>query len=98
GGSPKIETVLKNGQSILVQVTKNPIGAKGARPTQAVSVTGRFVVMVPTQPKTYGIAKRLPDDERKRLRKVLEGIRPENAGLLFRAAGEGAAARDRAAG
>ena len=92
GGSPKIETVLKNGQSILVQVTKNPIGAKGARLTQDVSLAGRFVVMVPNQPKTYGISKRLPDDERKRLRKVLEGIRPENAGLIVRTAAEGATA------
>ena len=92
GGSPKIETALKNGQSILVQVTKNPIGAKGARLTQDVSLAGRFVVMVPNQPKTYGISKRLPDDERKRLRKVLEGIRPDNAGLIVRTAAEGATA------
>ncbi len=94
GGSPKIEAVLKNGQSILVQVTKNPIGAKGARLTQDVSLAGRFVVMVPNQPKTYGISKRLPDDERKRLRKVLEGIRPENAGLIVRTAAEGATAEE----
>ncbi len=89
-GAPKIEKALKNGQAILVQVTKNPIGAKGARLTQDVSLAGRFVVMVPNQPKTYGISKRLPDDERKRLRKVLEGIRPENAGLIVRTAAEGA--------
>ncbi len=88
--APKIEKVLKNGQSILVQVTKNPIGAKGARLTQEVSLAGRFVVMVPGQPQTYGISKRLPDDERKRLRKVLEGIRPEDAGLIVRTAAEGA--------
>jgi ribonuclease E len=73
-----------------VQVTKNPIGAKGARLTQEVSLAGRFVVMVPNQPATYGISKRLPDDERRRLRKVLEGIRPENAGLIVRTAAEGA--------
>ena len=90
GAAPKIEKVLKNGQSILVQVTKNPIGAKGARLTQDVSLAGRFVVMVPNQPKTYGISKRLPDDERKRLRKVLEGIRPTDAGLIVRTAAEGA--------
>ncbi|MGZ6887943.1 MAG: Rne/Rng family ribonuclease [Acidimicrobiia bacterium] len=89
-GAPKIEKALKNGQSILVQVTKNPIGAKGARLTQDVSLAGRFVVMVPGQPKTYGISKRLPDDERKRLRKVLEGIRPDDAGLIVRTAAEGA--------
>ena len=87
---PKIERLLKNGQPVLVQVTKNPIGAKGARLTQEVSLAGRFVVMVPGQPQTYGISKRLPDDERKRLRKVLEGIRPESAGLIVRTAAEGA--------
>jgi ribonuclease E len=87
---PKIERLLKNGQPVLVQVTKNPIGAKGARLTQEVSLAGRFVVMVPNQPATYGISKRLPDDERRRLRKVLEGIRPENAGLIVRTAAEGA--------
>ena len=92
GGAPKIESALKNGQSILVQVTKNPIGAKGARLTQDVSLAGRFVVMVPNQPTTYGISKRLPDDERKRLRKVLEGIRPTDAGLIVRTAAEGATA------
>ncbi|MGZ6964080.1 MAG: Rne/Rng family ribonuclease [Acidimicrobiia bacterium] len=87
---PKIERLLKNGQPVLVQVTKNPIGAKGARLTQEVSLAGRFVVMVPGQPTTYGISKRLPDDERRRLRKVLEGMRPENAGLIVRTAAEGA--------
>jgi ribonuclease E len=87
---PKIERLLKNGQAVLVQVTKNPIGATGARLTQEVSLAGRFVVMVPNQPATYGISKRLPDDERRRLRKVLEGIRPENAGLIVRTAAEGA--------
>ncbi len=92
GGPPKIEKVLKNGQAILVQVTKNPIAHKGARLTQDVSLAGRFVVMVPNQPTTYGISKRLPDDERKRLRKVLEGIRPTDAGLIVRTAAEGATA------
>jgi ribonuclease E len=87
---PKIERLLKNGQMILVQVTKNPIGHKGARLTQEVSLAGRFVVMVPGQPKTYGISKRLPDDERKRLRRVLDGIKPEDAGLIVRTAAEGA--------
>ncbi|HEY7439517.1 MAG TPA: Rne/Rng family ribonuclease, partial [Acidimicrobiia bacterium] len=87
---PKIERLLKNGQTVVVQVTKNPIGAKGARLTQEVSLAGRFVVMVPGQPNTYGISKRLPDDERRRLRKVLEGIRPPNAGLIVRTAAEGA--------
>ena len=89
---PRIEQLLKNGQSVIVQVTKNPIGAKGARLTQEVSLAGRFVVMVPGQPDTYGISKRLPDDERKRLRRVLEGLRPKDAGLIVRTAAEGATA------
>jgi ribonuclease E len=87
---PRIERVLRNGQSIIVQVTKNPIGHKGARLTQEVSLAGRFVVMVPGQPQTYGISKRLPDDERKRLRRVLDRLRPNDAGLIVRTAAEGA--------
>ncbi|MCZ7526993.1 MAG: Rne/Rng family ribonuclease [Acidimicrobiia bacterium] len=89
---PRIERLLKNGQSILVQVTKNPIGHKGARLTQEVSLAGRFVVMIPGQPQTYGISKRLPDDERKRLRRILEDLRPADAGLIVRTAAEGATA------
>ena len=92
GDQPKIERLLKNGQMVTVQVTKNPIGAKGARLTQEVSLAGRFVVMVPGQPSTYGISKRLPDDERKRLRQILEGLRPPDAGLIVRTAAEGASA------
>jgi ribonuclease E len=91
---PRIERLLKNGQSVMVQVTKNPIGAKGARLTQEVSLAGRFVVMVPGHPDTYGISKRLPDDERKRLRRILEGLRPPDAGLIVRTAAEGASAEE----
>ena len=91
---PKIEKLLKNGQNVLVQVTKNPIGAKGARLTQEVSLAGRFVVLVPNQPQTYGISKRMPDDERKRMRKVLDGLRPPDAGLIVRTAAEGATAEE----
>ena len=93
GNKPKIERMLKNGQMITVQVTKNPIAHKGARLTQEVSLAGRFLVMVPDEPETYGISKRLPDDERKRLRKVLDGIRPDDAGLIVRTAAEGATQR-----
>ena len=64
GNKPKIERALKNGQMITVQVTKNPIAHKGARLTQEVSLAGRFLVMVPNEPDTYGISKRLPDGER----------------------------------
>jgi ribonuclease E len=91
---PPIEQLLKNGQTVIVQVTKNPIGAKGARLTQEVSLAGRFVVMVPGQPNTYGISKRLPDDERKRLRRILEEVRPKDCGLIVRTAAEGAAAEE----
>ncbi|HEY5172462.1 MAG TPA: Rne/Rng family ribonuclease [Acidimicrobiia bacterium] len=90
GEKPRIERVLRNGQAIIVQVTKNPIAHKGARLTQEVSLAGRFVVMVPGQPQTYGISKRLPDDERKRLRRVLDRLRPVDAGLIVRTAAEGA--------
>jgi ribonuclease E len=90
GEKPRIERALRNGQAIIVQVTKNPIGHKGARLTQEVSLAGRFVVMVPGQPETYGISKRLPDDERKRLRRILDHLRPDDAGLIVRTAAEGA--------
>jgi ribonuclease E len=85
----RIEQVLKNRQLVLCQVTKNPIGSKGARLTQDVSIPGRFVVLVPNS-DTYGISKRLGDDERKRLRKILDEIRPEKHGLIVRTAAEGA--------
>jgi ribonuclease E len=91
---PRIEQLLKNGQNVLVQVTKNPIGAKGARLTQEVSLAGRFVVLVPNQPQTYGISKRMPDDERRRLRKVLDNLRPPDAGLIVRTAAEGATSEE----
>jgi ribonuclease E len=92
GKRPKIERMLRNGQSVVVQVTKNPIGTKGARLTQEVSLAGRFVVMIPNQPGTYGISKRLSDDERKRLRKILDEIRPAENGLIVRTAADGASA------
>ena len=76
---------------MLCQVTKNPIGTKGARLTQEVSLPGRFVVLIPNS-DTYGISKRLPDEERKRLRRILDEIRPEGQGLIVRTAAEGATA------
>src|SRR6185312_14664824 len=90
GNKPKIERMLKNGQMITVQVTKNPIAHKGARLTQEVSLAGRFLVMVPGEPDTYGISKRLPDDERnvRRLRSQWEQIgqlrdKSKSAKLLY---------------
>ena len=87
----RIEHLLRPGQSILCQVTKNPIGTKGARLTQEVSLPGRFVVLVPNS-ATYGISKRLPDEERKRLRRILDDVRPEGHGLIVRTAAQGASA------
>ncbi|MBP7928882.1 MAG: Rne/Rng family ribonuclease [Acidimicrobiia bacterium] len=94
GQAPPIEGLLRNGQQVLVQVTKNPIDAKGARLTGAVSQAGRFVVLLPGQPDTFGLSKRLPQQERRRLRKVLERIKPDDAGLIIRTAAEGASAEE----
>ncbi len=85
----RIEQLLKTGQTVLCQVTKNPIGTKGARLTQEVSLPGRFVVLIPGS-DTYGISKRLADDERKRLRRILDEVRPPGHGLIVRTAAEGA--------
>ena len=87
GKNPRIEDILKNKQMILCQVTKNPIAHKGARLTQEVSLPGRFVVLIPNS-KTYGISKRLPDDVRKRLRNILDRVKPEEHGLIVRTAAE----------
>ncbi len=89
GGQARIEQLLRPKQMIVCQVTKNPIGAKGARLTQEVSLPGRFVVLVPNS-STYGISKRLSDDERKRLRAILDKIKPAEHGLIVRTAAEGA--------
>ncbi|MEA3077734.1 MAG: ribonuclease [Actinomycetota bacterium] len=87
--SLKIEQMLRAGQSIVCQVTKNPIGTKGARLTQEVSLPGRFIVLIPNS-DTYGISKRLSDDERKRLRRILDEVKPEHHGVIVRTAAEGA--------
>ena len=84
---PRIEQMLRSKQLIVCQVTKNPIGAKGARLTQEVSLPGRFVVLIPNS-KTYGISKRLPDDVRKRLRNILDRVKPSEHGLIVRTAAE----------
>lgn len=85
--APRIEQILKGKQLIVCQITKNPIGVKGARLTQEVSLPGRFVVLIPHS-KTYGISKRLPDDERKRLRSILDRVKPAEHGLIVRTAAE----------
>jgi ribonuclease E len=86
---PRIEQILKGKQLIVCQVTKNPIALKGARLTQEVSLPGRFVVLIPNS-KTYGISKRLPDDVRKRLRGILDRVKPAEHGLIVRTAAESA--------
>ena len=92
-GADRIEHLLRPGQTIVCQVTKNPIGLKGARLTQEVSLPGRFVVLVP-QSDTYGISRRLDDNERRRLRRILDEVRPEGHGLIVRTAADGASAED----
>ncbi|QGG95702.1 Rne/Rng family ribonuclease [Actinomarinicola tropica] len=93
GQSPKIEELLKARQSIICQVTKNPIAHKGARLTQEVSLPGRFVVLIPNS-STYGISKRLPDNERKRLRAILDKVRPPGHGIIVRTAAENVTAEE----
>jgi ribonuclease E len=90
---PKIEQMLRARQPILCQVTKNPIAHKGARLTTEVSLPGRFVVLVPNS-DTYGISKRLPDDERRRLRQILDRARPAGHGLIVRTAAENVTAEE----
>ena len=88
-GPRKIEQVLKSGQPILVQVTKDPIGHKGARLTSQVSLPGRYLVYVPDG-TTTGISRKLPDTERSRLKTLLKEIVPDTAGVIVRTAAEGA--------
>ncbi len=92
----RIEEMLEPGQVIVCQVTKNPIGAKGARLTQEVSLPGRFAVMVPNS-TAFGISKRLDDAERKRLRRIVDDVRPPGHGLIVRTAAEGASREELAA-
>ena len=88
-GPRKIESVLKSGQAVLVQVTKDPIGHKGARLTNRISLPGRYVVYVP-RGGNGGISRKLPDTERNRLKGILKDIVPDEAGVIVRTAAEGA--------
>ncbi|CCI51580.1 Rne/Rng family ribonuclease [Nostocoides jenkinsii] len=89
-GEPKrIENVLSSGESVLVQVTKDPIGHKGARLTSQISLPGRYLVYVP-QGSMTGISRKLPDTERNRLKSILKEIVPADAGVIVRTAAEGA--------
>jgi ribonuclease E len=88
GKARRIEQALSSGDSVLVQVTKDPVGHKGARLTTQISLPGRFLVYVPDGRAT-GISRKLPDTERKRLKEVLKRIVPEDAGVIIRTASEG---------
>ncbi|PKW14864.1 translation initiation factor IF-2 N-terminal domain-containing protein [Saccharopolyspora spinosa] len=88
GKARRIEQALQTGDSVLVQVTKDPVGHKGARLTTQISLPGRFLVYVPGGGAT-GISRKLPDTERKRLKEILKRIVPDNAGVIIRTASEG---------
>ncbi|HJV04945.1 MAG TPA: Rne/Rng family ribonuclease, partial [Actinomycetota bacterium] len=92
----RIESVLKPGQSVTVQVTKDPLRGKGARLTAQISLPGRYLVYVPDGGAS-GISRRLPDAERERLRRVLKKIRPSEAGVIVRTAAEGVSEEELAA-
>lgn len=89
GSARRIEQALKSGDPVLVQVTKDPIGHKGARLTSQVTLAGRYLVYVPGGGMT-GISRKLPDTERNRLKKILREIVPDTAGVIVRTAAEGA--------
>src|SRR5690606_7683124 len=89
-GQPRrIEQALSAGDSVMVQVTKDPIGHKGARLTSQITLAGRYLVLVPSGAMT-GISRKLPDTERNRLKKLLKEIVPDGQGVIVRTAAEGA--------
>ncbi len=89
GQNRKVEKVLKSGQTILVQVTKDPVGAKGARLTNHVSIPGRYIVYAPGG-HLSGISRKLPESERRRLKDILSDLVGESASVIVRTAAEGA--------
>ena len=90
GNQPRrIELALKSGDKVLVQVTKDPVGQKGARLTSQISLPGRYLVYVPSG-NVNGISRKLPESERNRLKKILKEILPPEAGVIVRTAAEGA--------
>ena len=88
-GPRRIEDVLKSGQSVLVQVSKDPVGHKGARLTGQISLAGRYVVFVPAGSMS-GISRKLPENERTRLKKILKEVVPDDSAVIVRTAAEGA--------
>ncbi len=93
GKRPRIEMVLKPGDSVLVQVVKDAMGKKGARLTNQISLAGRYLVLAPDA-DVRGISRRLPDEERRRLRDIVADIRPKGMGVIVRTAAEGATRED----
>src|SRR5690606_9105077 len=86
---PKIDTILSEGQEIVVQVAKEPIGTKGARITSHVAIAGRHLVLTPSGSRV-GVSRRIDSDrERRRLREIVERVRPRDVGFIIRTAGEG---------
>ena len=92
-GKPDITRLLRPGQSVVVQVTKDPMGGKGARLTTYISIPGRYLVLLP-QSKTVGISQKLGEEERERLRKIVEEVRPKDMGLIVRTAARDAEAAE----
>jgi ribonuclease E len=93
GPPPRIESLLKSGQAVVAQVTKDPMGSKGARLTTEVSLAGRYLVLVPNA-DSLGISRRLADNERRRLRDIASRIRPDGHGMIVRTAANGASEED----
>ena len=93
GSNRRIEQALKSGDYVVVQVSKDPIGHKGARLTTQVSLAGRYLVYVPGASST-GISRKLPDTERQRLKEILREVVPADAGVIIRTASEGVKAED----
>lgn len=93
GEPPRIETVLKSGQAVLTQVTRDPMGGKGPRLTTELSLPGRFLVLVP-EADYVGASRRLPDDERRRLKDLASSIQRNGFGLIIRTAAAGANEED----
>jgi ribonuclease E len=93
GKARRIEMVMKPGDTVLVQVVKDALGHKGARLTNQISLAGRYLVLAPNS-DVRGISRRLPDDERRRLRSVIGEVRPKGMGVIVRTAAEGASKED----
>ena len=92
GANRKIEQALKPGDYVVVQVSKDPVGHKGARLTTQVSLAGRYLVYVPGAAST-GISRKLPDTERQRLKQILRDVVPDDAGVIIRTASKGSKGR-----